>query len=327
IRPREFSSHILYIKSDHIPVRLAIEWICRQLGCRYRIDGKKSVWLSGSYDWLNQEEDRAVLIESIAPAIGNTEDIKPTARVIDELVKVTSLYQEYSVRIEEEDMNIVAILPNQLKNVLKDALLAMEEPGISLDKPASTTLSDSETELYQILQKKVVAKYNNWSVKDVIGDLQLQTGASIAFDPSAFRKKEMPKITMDAGTKASLRLAITELARQMGLEGYEISVPGGIYLTQQKREWTVASSREFLWDSIAVKAFDIKKLARQSSGEAIAHHIRRQVSPDTWQDPCTAVVFHEPSNNLLVVAPERVINKVHVELDRIAKQSPAEKEK
>jgi hypothetical protein len=72
-------------------------------------------------------------------------------------------------------------------------------------------------------------------------------------------------------------------------------------------------SGELLWDTAVVRAYDLEPiLARlpELSGEAIAHHIRQRVFPDSWRDGA-ACVYHAPTGKLLVIhgpdAQERVL--------------------
>lgn len=319
IHPRQYTDYTLYLHADRITLRQAIEWLCRSIGCRYRIDGARSVWLTGSYDWLRSDRDE-VLIEPLGPVLGRSGDIDSLYGIIYELVKVHSLFPTYWIRIEEEDGQLVASLPAHLKSILKRSLVAMSKPGRSISEPVTVTLSKEETDIYRALRTTVVVRYRNWSLREAIADLALQSGINIGFTPHLLIKNGEPTIDLDLG-QVTLRAAVEQLVEKIGFKGYEISPPAGIFLTETKRKWSRAASRAFLWEALKVEAYAIGELAVHSSGDAVAHHLRRRVLPDTWLDPCTAITFHPASRNLVVVAPEEAQRAVLAELKRMLSET------
>lgn len=321
VHPREFSSYTLYLYADRISTRQAIEWVCRSINCRYRIDGPSSVWLTGGYDWLKRDTD--ILIQSIDPVLGPKGDFKELENDLSELVKVQSLFEDYWVRIERPDRKVVAALPPRLKKILVASLLAMTKPGKTIGAAPPPSFTKEETELLKALQARVVASYRARDAQEVIADLALQSGISIGIPPEPFAKDGVPDVTLELG-EVTLQKAIEALAEALGLKGYELSPPRGVFLTKEPRKWSTAAGREMLWERLTVESYAIKKLAQLTSGDAVAHHLRRRVSPDIWLDPCTAVVYHEPSGNLIVVAPQNVQDAVMRELHRL-QSSPADK--
>ncbi len=315
IRPKQFPRYKLHLEGKQMPARLAIEWLARSLGCRYRIDGKHSAWLTTSYDWM--KESTKILIEDIESLLDRQGRIKAFEADVEELVKVHALFERYYIRIERQDQGvtkIVASLPRTLRQRLLKGLIAMSRPGQPLRLPEPIQYTSAETALLRKLRNQVVGPYRNQPARAVIRDISLQSNIHIALDPSLFTGKKLPRVTIALGT-ASARQFIEALAQQLGLKGMELYPPSGVWLTRPARKWIQASSREFLWENLPLKSYATGALAQAfGGGEVLAHHIRRRVSPATWLDPATAVTYHERSGNLIVVAPGRTQKAVLTEL-------------
>ena len=315
LKPKDFSSYTLYLYAENITVRQAVEWIARAIGCRYRVETLSSVILTGSYDWLREPEE--ILIEPVASLLGSKEHPAVFEAKMAELVKVHTLFQAYSLRLEAPDYKLVAVLPARLKRILYDALIAMSQPGLPLQPPAGEILGEAETELLQALRKSVVVRYKNVSAEEAIKDLTLQSGINIAFDHTPFFVRPLPRLTLNLG-QTTARQAIEALAEGLGLSGYEMWPPRSVWLTAAPHKWCEAASREILWENLAVRAYAIADLAQKFGGsEVVVHHLRRQVRPDAWLDPATAIVYHSQSGNLIVVAPPALHDKVLRELCRL----------
>jgi len=311
IKPKEFPTRTLWLQADRITVRQAVEWLARALDCRYRIDGPTSVKLSGSYEWLQEPEE--ILIEPVEPLVGKL-GAKPFEDKLSELVKVASLFQNCSLRLEEPDLKLVAILPKRLRNILGESLTAMQRTGLPLRPPAERRLGEMETELLQALRKQVVARYREQDAAAVLRDLSLQSGLLIGFDHRPFLTRPVPPITLDLG-QTTVRQALEGLAAALGLKGCELWPPHCVWLTAEPRKWTPAAGRAFLWEELQVRSYAIGPLLKAwGGGEVVALQVRRRAVPNLWADPSTAVVFHPVSANLIVVAPEEAQDAVLREL-------------
>ncbi len=315
LKPKDFSFYTLYFYAESITVRQAVEWLARAIGCRYRVEAPSAVILTGSYDWLREPEE--ILIEPVASLLGPKEPAASFEAKMAELVKVHTLFQAYSLRLEAPDYKLVAVLPARLKRILQESLMAMSQPGAPLNPPAGEILGEAETELLQALRRTLVVRYKNVTAEEAIRDLALQSGLNIAFDHTPFLTRPLPRITIDLG-QTTARQAIEALAESLGLAGCEMWPPRSVWLTAAPRKWCEAASREILWENLTVRAYAISVLAKKfGGGEVVAHHLRRQVRPDAWLDPATALVYHGQSDNLVIVAPPALQDKILRELCRL----------
>ncbi len=315
IHPREFPLHVLYLKAGAISARQAVEWLSRALDCRYRIDGPHAVWLTGGYDWLKQEPPE-IMIENLGGLVGPRDNLEAFQAQLSELVKTHALFQIYSVRLESPDLKLVAILPDTLKTRLQQALVAMSNPGEPIRPPAPRRLEPGETELLERLQAKVVANYRQQDLLDVLVDLSLQSNLNLAFDHDAFPPGQPPRLDLSLG-ETSVRHCLETLATRLGLGGVELYPP------REKAGWRRAASRAFLWENLVVKGYAVRDLAtRLGSGEVLILKLRERVCPYTWQDPSAAMVFHQRSGNLIVIAPPEVQAELQAELYRLQTAAP-----
>jgi hypothetical protein len=325
MRPEHFKSVKVYLAANSITARQAIEWLSRAIGCRYRIDGRTSVWLSGSYDWMKEEPDVLIPDQPVNSLMSSEEQASSFEMKLMELVKANSLFGErYFLRIEEEragreefTCKLVAVLPATLKKYLAESLELMTKRGAEIVAPPARVISPAETALLKSLGAKIVVRYRKRPLREVLADLSLQTGLNIAFDHTPFRERPLPEITLELG-EVTAREALEKLAAEMGLGGCELDAPGCVWLTARPCNWGTTASREFQWEGMEVKAFACQELAAaMGGGKVLAHQIRRRIDrthPELWHDVSTAAVYHEKSGNLIVVAPREIQEAVQGEL-------------
>jgi len=312
IRPRDFDRHHFYFSGKDMPIKLVLEWICLSLNARYRQDSPTSIWISGSYDWLTKE-DKAVMIESIAPLVSPETNMADLRADLTELIKVTSLFPYYSLRVEEEDQKVVAILPKRIKSLLQQAIRAMAHPGMAVNEGSPLSFSKDQTDLLTLLRKQVVLQAKDWTLQQILADIQLQTGVLLAIDPEVMRSRKTTAITIESNQPMSLRQALESLSTTLKLSGIDLYPPKGIYLSLGPRKWVSGGSRRFLWEELTVQSYSIRLLAKASGGQAVSDarsrpplgliqprlcfFTRRAAISLSWHRQRSNVKYNEPSSS------------------------------
>lgn len=312
VLPADYATRRIYMVGSDLTVRQAVEWLSRILHSRYRVVRGDTIRLSGGYHWIDHTRP-GVVISDVETIVGLDGDLKQFEEIVMELTKVSAMFEpDFSVRIVESDpdIKVVAYIPQALKDQLMQALRAMETKGRDLEPPRGEILDQGEMQVMNKLQLRMMASYKNRPVLDVLRDIHLQTGLNIGFFHDAAAPEPPPSVTIDLGYVPAARV-IEALADALGLRGYEISVPDAVWIGPRPHRWTRMASRAFLWEQLVVESYFAGPLHHaMPEGESLPDHIRRHVNPDLWLDPATAVVYHPPSGNLIVVAPPQTQEQV-----------------
>lgn len=299
----------VYLYAEQITVAQAVEWLAAALGCRYWLDGPRSVVLTTDYGWIDTTP--LPLLENVETLMDPAGGIQELEENLWELVRVQSLLGDrYFLRIEEHppEIKVVAVLPKPLRQRLYDAFLLMERPGEDVRSLPSSLPSATAEEagLLDILRSPVIVRHRNRPLLSVIEDLSLQAGINIALDHHGLFERSLPLVTLELG-EVTTRRALEELARQLGLGGIELDPPNGVRLTQTPSSWRCAASRKMLWEEMVMKSYAAQEVAaRFESGRELVRHLQATVAPEIWLDPVTALLYHARSGNLIAVAPPDV---------------------
>lgn len=312
LHPKQFPSVKVLLTAQKLPARTAVEWLCRAIGCRYRIEKPRLVTFSDQYDWM-KEEPRAYMPTSSLDSLMRKGQTPAEFRgQLRELMRVNSLFGEfYNIDVEVEQVgpretktNLVAMLPDTLRGYLQKSLDAMAAPGEEIAPPAGEPpLDPDENAMLKKLQAKVFVNYKDYSVRQALADLARQSGVNIGFDHDPFRKRPLPTLNLDLG-ETTLGKALEELGKAMGLAGYELMPPEAVWLTETGKPMAQAVSREFLWDNLTVRAYRAAGLpGAEGDGRALIERVKRNACPRLWDDPATSMLYHDCSGNLIVIAP------------------------
>lgn len=325
VLPADYATRRIYMVGTDMTVRQAVEWISRILHARYRLVRGHTVRLSGGYHWIDHTRP-GVVISNVETIVGQDGNLRQFEEIVMELTKVSAMFEpDFSVKVVESDpdIKIVAYVPQALKDQLMQALLFMETKGRDLEPPRGEILDQGEIEIMNKLQLRMMASYKNRPVLDVIRDIHLQTGLNVGFFHDAAAAAAPPSVSIDLGYVPAARV-IEALADALGFRGIEISVPNGVWIGPRPHRWTRMASRAFLWEQLVVESYFVGPLHHAMPEEvAIPDHIRAQVSPDLWLDPATAVVYHPPSGNLIVVAPPEAQEQVAAALWMLLREREA----
>ncbi len=324
IPPEEVPDRRVFLDTGEVSLGLLLEFLSRDLDCRYRLDGPDAVWLSAGYDWLSREEgihEPVPYRHRVGTLLSARQTPSDFLQQTLEAIRIHALLDDAFVTLEEPHLGIVAMLPPRLRDTLHETLLAMSEPGLPLDNPVPDTMDPSLARLVQDLRRRrILLHYRDQPLPAVLRDISTQAGVTVVLSAAAASRLAEKSVSLDTG-EISAQEGIDRLRESLGLSGVELYPGGGVRLTDSALGWPrhAAISRAFLWEEAVVRAYDVYPLeARYPSGDDLARYIRERVQPDAWLDPATGIVFHEPSGNLIVVASPDLQERVHAELSRTA---------
>ena len=318
----ELRNRIVYLHATQIPSIQAVEMIASALRCRYRITGANEVILTASYDFLSKSQPKLISqpVEVLLGQMRTRASLESLEQNLHELTKICFLYPGiYTARLipdvttdGEIRAQFTASVPPLLHTRLLSALRAMNTSGKTLLPPPIIPKESIELqEFREFLNTSVRASWNGWTLEDVVKELS-SYGKIINF---GFDQTGVPpqRITLNIG-ETTLIDAIQKISQSLGFGGYEIIPPNTIWLTREKRSGQVRFTRELLWELLELESFSIPEILARRPPDAVIRHLKTTVEPDCWTAPSAALFVHEPSQNLITIAPEPVIQKIHIAL-------------
>ncbi len=314
----------IYLQGKKISLRQAVDWLAAIMGCRYHISSDRKIHFDYGYGWVDRR-DFDMMLRNVENAVGKDRDVQAFERIIDEITKILTLFDSaFYTRIEEqgEQIKLVINMPAALKKIFETVLGDFEVSGeaIGLNKPL--TLPADERELIAKLYSPVIAAYKKRPLPEVLSDLSLQSGVNICFDQNLFRGGKYPVISLDKG-KMTLRAALEQIVLITHFKGISISLPNSVWLSTYPGKWGHMTGREFLWGgNTEVRCYSLNGVSPQLiEGNYLAYQIKMKVSPQSWLDPLASVVYHQVSNNLIVVAGADVQSDVEKALRRYVEKA------
>lgn len=323
----------VYLLSGRVPLRMALENIARQLGCRFRLSGPDSVDMTKGYDWV-KADDLSLhfpVVDSLVPSGGSVDDARRALGEVLKLVPLLSAGNPDSVYFKFERTTLpdgrptykgIASLPKPLGEYYEKAVNCLIReagdypPSKSSLKPvlfrnASQTSIDWEEALDTPI--RVVRDTDSRAVVKAVCE---QAGIVISLSRAPSRSGGAPlgRVAVD---RVGLGRISEELAKSLGLGRRVFLDAGGIAFEIGAGPWERdARSREFFWDGLAVAGFDVLRIAG-GEGEKLAAALRRSVFPRVWRDPVCAIAYSPATDRLAVVAPENVVAAVAAALEEM----------
>ncbi|GEM_PF-2588873 len=317
--PSEFKRTRVYLEMRDVSVRTAADWVARALGTRYRLlDQGTALEFTSSYAWL--EATPPVVRTLNLGGLVDPDDPSRFLSQVKELIKVYALRAPtYSIRMRP-DGRLQAFLPPVLQDRLVAALRAMSNPG-RVPVRTETSAPPGTARIQTALDRPVRVACEDRPLPEVLAVLAFQTEVNLGFDHRVLRDRSTPHLRLRLRDEP-LRRALQAVAEQAGLRGSSIDPHGGIWLMADPPWWTQAGSRRLLWEDVPVIGYAVRALAEREGGEIVVRRAKRAMPTDLRTDPSVAVVYHERSGNLIVIAPSEAQETVEQVLAR-AKEEPA----
>ncbi len=300
-RPERFAEMPINLGVRNAPVRLAADWIARQLGLAYRIESKESVWLTKPGHWWQGEKlkSTALTVDALYKA-KDASDLLKELKYIFRGVLANRRDVSMGMTITDKRQNVMAVMPEKACDRLETLLVHLRAPeGFGLPAPPLPT--QRERDMQKRLGSTLITV--DWKARslDLVlsRDLVKQSGFSVGFEPKEF-PKGYPHITLSL-KKVPLRQAIRDIVEAAGLKGCQVHPGGGLWFYKHAEPYP---SGELLWDIAFVRAYKIDTLLKSFpmlSGEAIAHQIRRRVYASSWSDPSVSCLYHQPTGKLIII--------------------------
>ncbi len=312
----------IYLTVEDMPLRQFLSWLAATLQARYKLYADGRVYLSQNYEWVERDKFGMLFLD-IEDIVGISPDLQSLDGSIAELSKIVSIFDNnYYIRIEEQaDMvKLVAHTPRDLKEVFANIVRVMGGKGedIAAFEPVST---QAKAELVSKLRLQKVIDYPYLPLNQIIRRLEMDFGVNIGCSSAVFAEgKLMPELSLKLG-KVSLKEAIEAVVAKTDFVGVELSFPGGIWLTRYESDWVEGQSRQFLWsDNLVVKLYDMTDLSRVIPGDLLVEELYTRVAPRAWLDPLASLVFNNKNKTLLVLAEERVQQRVQAALYEVLRR-------
>jgi hypothetical protein len=305
--PDKLRSVPLHLGGEQAPVRLLADWIALQSGGRYRVEPNGALWLTTGLAWAEQEKLDSLFLA--VDALHQAPDAADLLGLLREcLGGVLALCPDAVLKFQPGKDQLLAVLPLRAARRLRDVVANLRAPkGLGLPPPLGGTPEE------QLLRRALGEKTLTYECRArrldlVLRDVAEVSGLGTGFEPRHF-PEGLPRLTLKLDG-VLLREALRELVLAAGFDGCQPVAAGGLWFYRGGEPYP---SGELLWDTAVVRAYDLEPiLARlpELSGEAVAHHVRQRVFPDSWRDGA-ACVYHAPTGKLLVVhgpdAQERVL--------------------
>jgi len=290
------------------PARILLDWIARESGGRYRVDGPASVWLTRPDRWAQEEK----LVLEMPPTDALTEDGKVSdllALARFALRGVLDTRKDSQISYQPETRTLVASLPEPAQGRLKEIMAGLRTPK-NLGLPYMPGLTQGEIALRRHLgeQKVSIDMDSRRSLDLVLRDFAAQTGFAVGFDRRQF-PDGLPKVRLQF-SETPLRDAVRTIVELAGFDGCQAVEGGGLWFYRGPEPYP---SGEHLGDMARVCCYDVSAiLAKHAllSGEVLAHHIKSRVYPGSWDDPNVSCQFHPSTGKLIVIHGEAAQRKV-----------------
>ena len=310
----------IYLNVKDMPVEQLIDWLAGVLGARYRIYPDGRVYLSENYEWVEINKFGMLFID-LEKMISGSQELEQFDSSISEITKIITLFDDnYYLRIEEQaDMiKLVAHIPRELKAIFIKLIEQFNQTGTSINNyktPDNVGQSELVSKLASV--KKINYPYSPLNV--IIKKLEIDYGVNIACSSSVYSDNDLPpEVSLKLG-KVTLKEAIECVIEKTSLEGAELSLPNGIWLTKYKSNWQEAVSRRFLWsDTIVIRSYNIQNLNMVVPGDILVEQIINNVAVRAWFDPLASILFHKKSGNLIVLAGIKTQNRVLAALKQLS---------
>ena len=310
----------IYLNVKDMPVEQLIDWLAGVLGARYRIYPDGRVYLSENYEWVEINKFGMLFID-LEKMISGSQELEQFDSSISEITKIITLFDDnYYLRIEEQaDMiKLVAHIPRELKAIFIKLIDQFNQTGTSINNyktPDNVGQSELVSKLASV--KKINYPYSPLNV--IIKKLEIDYGVNIACASYVYSDNDLPlEVSLKLG-KVTLKEAIECVIEKTSLEGAELSLPNGIWLTKYKSNWQEAVSRRFLWsDTIVIRSYNIQNLNMVIPGDILVKQIMNNVAVRAWLDPLASILFHKKSGNLIVLAGIKTQNRVLAALKQLS---------
>lgn len=310
----------IYLNVKDMPVEQLIDWLAGVLGARYRIYPDGRVYLSENYEWVEINKFGMLFID-LEKMISGSQELEQFDSSISEITKIITIFDDnYYLRIEEQaDMiKLVAHIPRELKAIFIKLIDQFNQTGTSINNyktPDNVGQSELVSKLASV--KKINYPYSPLNV--IIKKLEIDYGVNIACASYVYSDNDLPpEVSLKLG-KVTLKEAIECVIEKTSLEGAELSLPNGIWLTKYKSNWQEAVSRRFLWsDTIVIRSYNIQNLNMVIPGDILVKQIMNNVAVRAWFDPLASILFHKKSGNLIVLAGIKTQNRVLAALKQLS---------
>ena len=310
----------IFLNVKDMPVEQLIDWLAGILGSKYKIYPDGRVYLSENYEWVETNKFGMLFVD-LEKMISGSQELEQFDSSISEITKIITLFDDnYYLRIEEQaDMiKLVAHIPRELKSIFIKLIEQFAQSGTSIDDykiPENLEQREISSKLNSV--KNINYPYLPLNV--IIKKLEVAYDVNIACSNSVYIEKELfPEISLKLG-KVTLKEAIECVIEKTSLEGVELSLPNGIFLTKYKSNWQEAVSRRFLWsDTIVIRSYSIKKLNMIIPGDILIDQIINNVAVRAWFDPLASILFYKKSGNLIVLADINTQNRVLAALKQLS---------
>ena len=127
---------------------------------------------------------------------------------------------------------------------------------------------------------------------------------------------DLPRISVSGGGRPAAEV-LSEIARVAGFKGYSWVRGGGIWFYHTRAREGSAASR---WQTSTVRAYPLTRLhALKLLPGALVYAIRKEVAPESWNDPATLCLYYRHLDKLIVINSPDVQDKVLRHIHRMMK--------
>lgn len=312
----EWQRHPVTLRMSNVPLRAFLDWLVRPLRAEYVIEADGAVWLTRGDALLLKER---VVVRSIRVpphfrrrrAVRGTFDYrreqKAIVRTLDACLGY--LYQQRRgcrLAFHGEIDVLVAALPPRGQARLDEILDAMR---YGTEKPKAP--HPSRQELLAKLAAPVRCDWGPASVTKILPAVAERAGVNIGWDAP---RLGAPRVALPRAT-LTLRQILALVAQQTRLGACRLEEGHGIWIYLDGERRVFPHSGAVPWDRAFVRAYDVRRLLRRRSPQAIVAALQKQVDPGAWEAGLPAASVFLPTLRLIVVHDEHGQRRVAAVLD------------
>ncbi|MBN1810182.1 MAG: hypothetical protein JW909_14045 [Planctomycetes bacterium] len=295
IDPARHGSMFIDLKLANVSEEILVTSLARILGARYHVEGRRAYWMERGYSFIGEAPREPISIP-VSPAEADV-----VLSRLEETIKPAMLFGGGRLGKGTGDRSITGVLPagavRRLENVLRIASSPGTPPGHNALRPP----------VCEALGRPVLLKGDRVLLRDLIWDVAAQADMNICFRSSDLPDSGRRLVSIEEGPMTFSK-ALARLVEISGLASYRVDSPNTVWLYSLDP----GPPGSNLWEASLEQGFDISRLVRRKglTGSLVIHLVKNRVSPETWKDPATAIIYLPGPERLVAVNHPLVLGLV-----------------